>query len=72
MNAKLNMIKMNIVQFVNKDGKKIKMINQYNVMIAKCGYTKNVMKYSFTIHIDLNNIAKIQNFHIDVPIVGEY
>lgn len=72
MNAKLSMIKMIIVQFVNKDGRKIKMTNQYNVMIAKCGYTKIVMRYSFMIHIDLNNIAKIQNSLIDVPIVEDY
>ena len=71
MNVKLSMIKMNIVQYVNKDGKKIQMINQFNVMIVKCGYTKNVMKYLYMIHINLNNIDKIKNLYIDVLIVED-
>lgn len=71
MNVKLSMIKMNIVQYVNKDGKKIQMINQFNVMIVKCGYIKNVMKYLYTIHINLNNIDKIKNLYIDVLIVED-
>lgn len=71
MNVKLSMIKMNIVQYVNKDGKKIQMINQFNVMIVKCGYIKNVMKYLYMIHINLNNIDKIKNLYIDVLIVED-
>lgn len=62
---------MNIVQYVNKDGKKIQMINQFNVMIAKCGYIKNVMKYLDMTQINLNNIDKIKNLYIDVLIVED-
>jgi len=60
------------VQFVSDYGRKIKMINQSNVMSVRCGYTRIVIKSSLQIRNSLSNIVVTRSSSIVVLFADKY
>lgn len=61
-----------VVQFVKDNGRRIKMINQSNVMNVRCGFIRNVIKSLLLIPPSFSNIVVIKNLNIVAPYADNY
>jgi hypothetical protein len=61
-----------VVQFVKDYGRRIKMINQSNVMSVRCGFIRNVIKSLLLIPPYFSNIVVIKNLNIVVHYADNY